>query len=148
LRRVRRAVAVLCGGIFAAIFGVFCFGVVRRYAFGDALAWGEELTVILFIWLIFLANAVLVPDERQIRFDLLIRAVPRQAARWLEMLRAVVVGGLFLAALPGAVGYIRFLWRERTPVLQWPLDWVYACFGVFMVAVILRQAALLLRRVR
>ncbi|MBV8835315.1 MAG: TRAP transporter small permease, partial [Alphaproteobacteria bacterium] len=36
------------------------------------------------------------------------------------------------------IDYIQFLWRERTPVLQWRLDLVYACFGIFLIAVILR----------
>ena len=54
--------------------------------------------------------------------------------------RAVLIGGVFAWALPGSLGYIRFLWREHTPVLNLPLDVVYSCFGVFLVAVILRAA--------
>jgi hypothetical protein len=50
------------------------------------------------------------------------------------------VGGIFLYALPAAVDYILFLWRERTPVLRLRLDYIYACFAVFMLAVIIRMA--------
>jgi hypothetical protein len=82
--------------------------------------------------------ALLVADRRQISFDLLYRHVPPAAQRVIGVVRAFLVAGLLLAALPGALGYIAFLWRERTPVLLWRLDHVYACFGLFMIAVILR----------
>jgi hypothetical protein len=47
---------------------------------------------------------------------------------------------VFAWALFGVVGYIRFLWRERTAVRQWRLDWVYSCFGLFVLAVVVRSA--------
>ena len=56
------------------------------------------------------------------------------------MLRLAIMLAIFLYAAPGAIDYIQFLWRERTPVLQWRLDIIYACFGIFLVAVIGRSA--------
>ena len=64
------------------------------------------------------------------------------------MARLVLIGGVFAVALPGSLGYIRFLWREHTPVLNLPLDLVYSCFGVFLVAVILRAAISAVRAAR
>jgi TRAP-type C4-dicarboxylate transport system permease small subunit len=136
----RRAAEALCAAMFAGVFVVFVYKIVMRYAAGDAVAWADEVSVVLFIWIVFLANAFVVEDRRQITFDLLYRHVPPPAQRVIGIVRAALVGGLFLAGLPGALGYIAFLWRERTPVLQWRLDDVYACFGVFMVAVIARLA--------
>jgi hypothetical protein len=49
-----------------------------------------------------------------------------------------------VAAAPGALDYIHFLSRERTSVLNWRLDLVFACFGIFVVAVIVRMAHRLL----
>ena len=65
--------------------------------------------------------------------------------RGLALLRILLVGGIFAAALPGSLDYIAFLWRERTPVLLWRLDIVYACFGLFMIAMLVRMAAQLIR---
>ena len=66
-------------------------------------------------------------------------AVPRRGAAHIALARAVLVGGIFAWALPGSLDYIRFLWREHTPVLNLPLDIVYSCFGIFLVAVIVRS---------
>ena len=133
-----RAAEGVVATMFAAVFVVFVIKIAMRYLAGDALAWADEVSVVLFIWIIFVANALLVADRRQISFDLLYRHVPPAAQRVIGVVRAFLVAGLLLAALPGALGYIAFLWRERTPVLLWRLDHVYACFGLFMIAVILR----------
>ncbi len=126
--------------MFACVFAIFLLKVAMRYAAGDALAWADEISTILFVWLVFWANAFLVPDRQQIAFDLLVRYLPPRGQRVTEALRHLVVGGLFAWALPGVVDYLRFLWRERTPVLQWRLDWVYSCFGIFVLAVVVRSA--------
>jgi TRAP-type C4-dicarboxylate transport system permease small subunit len=96
------------------------------------------VSVILFIWIIFWTNAFIVRDKEQITFDLLYRPAPPRIKRWMAVARLVLIGGIFLWALPGSIGYILFLWRERTPVLNLRLDMVYSCFGIFLVAVIVR----------
>lgn len=131
--------------LFAAVFAIFVFKIAMRYLAHDPLAWGDEVTVVLFIWIVFIANALVVEDRRQICFDLVYRHVSPPVQRALGLVRALLIGGLFAVSLPGSIGYIRFLWRERTPVLLWRLDWVYACFGLFMIAVILRLGAQALR---
>ncbi len=145
---LRRLIEALTAAMFAAVFAIFVLKVIMRYAAGDALAWADELCVVLFIWIVFVANAVLVPDREQISFDLLYRHASPPWQRGIGVLRAALVAGVFAAALPGSLDYIAFLWRERTPVLQWRLDVVYACFGLFMVAVILHRLAMVVRLVR
>jgi hypothetical protein len=60
----------------------------------------------------------------------------------------LIVGGLFLWGLPSVVDYILFLWRERTPVLGLRLDFVYSCFGLFVVVIVIRSAWTLVELVR
>ena len=125
--------------LFAAVFVIFVYKIVMRYVVHDAIAWADEISVVLFIWIIFWANAFVVEDRRQITFDLLYRHLGERGRRIAAMLRLAIMAGIFIYAAPGAIDYILFLWRERTPVMQWRLDYVYACFGIFLVAVILRS---------
>ncbi len=144
-RGIKRAAEALCVAAFAGVFVVFIWKIVMRYVAGDAIAWADEVTVVLFVWIVFIANGFVVEERRQIRFDLLYRHVGPKAQRVLAVLRILLIGGIFAAALPGSIDYIAFLWRERTPVLLWRLDLVYACFGLFMIAVLVRLAARLVR---
>jgi TRAP-type C4-dicarboxylate transport system permease small subunit len=144
-RIVARAADAVCIALFAAVFLVFVWKIAMRYLVHDAVAWADEVSVVLFIWIVFIANGFVVEDRRQICFDLLYRHVGPSTQRVFAILRALLVGGLFAASLPGSLGYIAFLWRERTPVLLWRLDIVYSCFGLFMIAVLVRLLARLTR---
>src|SRR5262249_44727443 len=131
---------LVTSAMFACVFVTFIYKIVMRYVAHDAVAWADEVSVVLFVWMIFWANAFVVPDRRQIRFDLVVRMLPPPWQRGAAIARLIIIGGLFLWALPGVIDYIAFLWRERTPVLALRLDFVYACFGLFAVAVVIRSA--------
>ena len=140
MRQLTRAAEALCAAGFAGVFVVFVYKIAMRYLAHDAVAWADEVSVVLFVWIVFIANGLVVEDRRQIAFDLLYRHAGPAAQRWIGLFRALLMGGIIAAALPGSLDYIAFLWRERTPVLLWRLDIVYACFGVFLVATVLRLA--------
>ena len=137
-RRVADGVAV---AMFAAVFVIFCAKIGMRYIGHNEVAWSDEVAIILFVWIIFWANAFMLADRDHIRFDLVLHMVSPRTRRIMGIARAVLIGGVFLAALPGTLDYILFLWRERTPVLGLRLDYVYLCFGVFVATVPLRAGA-------
>ena len=147
-RSAARVAEIAISLMFAGVFLVFVYKIIMRYAAGDAVAWADEISVILFIWIIFCANALTVPGRRQITFDLVYRLLSPSARRTSRVARLLIVGGLFLWALPSVIDYILFLWRERTPVLSLRLDFVYACFGLFAVAVVVRAAIALYQLTR
>src|SRR5271168_2361067 len=111
-RGIAQAAESVCIGLFAAVFLVFVWKIAMRYLAHDAVAWADEVSVVLFIWIIFIANGFVVEDRRQITFDLLYRHVGPGTQRVFAVLRILLVGGIFSAALPGALDYIGFLWRE------------------------------------
>ena len=137
--RLRQLTDGIACAMFAAVFVIFNYKIFTRYFEHDEAVWADEVLVILFIWIIFWANSFLVRDKEQITFDLVYRLLPAKAQRYTALARAVLVGGVFAWALPGSLDYIGFLWREHTPVLNLPLDIVYSCFGIFLVAVIVRS---------
>jgi TRAP-type C4-dicarboxylate transport system permease small subunit len=137
---IARVANAITGLMFLAVFAAFIYKIVMRYAAGDAVAWADEVSVVLFIWIVFLANGFLLDDKRQITFDLIYRHLSERNQRLVATARSLLVGGIFLCALPASIDYILFLWRERTPVMGWRLDYVYACFALFMVAVTIRLA--------
>jgi hypothetical protein len=47
------------------------------------------------------------------------------------------LAAIYLAALPGVLDYVRYLGRRSTMLLHVRMDLVYACFAIFLVAVIL-----------
>ena len=129
MKRVADALAAL---LIAAVLFAVLFGIARRYLLGAPLPWTDELSAVLFVWAVFWAAAFVVPVRDHVRFDLVLDALPPKAQRVIGIAVSVMVGLALLAALPKTIEFVGFLWRERTAALQWRLDYVYACFPLFM----------------
>lgn len=127
--------------MFAAIFMLSIAGVFMRYVMSTPLAWTDELVMILLVWTTFLTEAFVLAEREQVTFDVVYDLCGPHGRRRIGFVASAVITALFLAALPTVFGYVVFLWRERTNVLGWRLDFVYACFLVYWVAVIVRAVA-------
>ena len=135
---MRRAAAAISAFLIAAVLGAVLLGVARRYLFGAPLSWTDELSAVLFVWAVFWTAAFAVPLREHVAFDLVLDSLPAGLRRGIAIGASLAVGLALLAALPKTVEFVAFLWRERTAALQWRLDFVYACFPLFMGAAALR----------
>jgi TRAP-type C4-dicarboxylate transport system permease small subunit len=140
-----RAADWVGAALVAAILFAVIAGVARRYLFGAPIVWIDELTSVLFLWAVFWTAALVVPLRDHVAFELVDGALPKVARRWIGVLAAVAAALALGAAAPKIVDFILFLWRERTPALQWRLDFVFACFGLFVIALAVRLLARALR---
>jgi TRAP-type C4-dicarboxylate transport system permease small subunit len=121
--------------LFAAMFATFIAGVVMRYAAGRPLTWSDEFCVVLLLWSTFWAASFVVKLADHVTFDILYEAAPVGGRRAMALVAALGFGALILAALPATYGYVSFLWRETTPTLRLRLDYVYACFPLFLAVI-------------
>jgi TRAP-type C4-dicarboxylate transport system permease small subunit len=135
---ISRCVEAAVVAMFAVVFAVFIYKIIMRYVAGDAVAWADEISVVLFVWIVFLANGFVLEDRHQITFDLIHRNLSVRGQRIVKVARSLLICGIIIYVLPTAIDYTLFLWRERTPVLRWRLDIVYACFVLFLLAVVVR----------
>ena len=141
LRRAGRAAELVSAGMLAMMFMLVLLGVIMRYGFGRSFAWTDEMVTVLFVWLVFWTGALVVPRREHVAFDIVYEMLAPQWRRALAVVGAVVTAGLFAWATPKIADFVLFLWRERTAVMQWRLDWVYACFALFVGMTALRFAA-------
>jgi TRAP-type C4-dicarboxylate transport system permease small subunit len=124
--------------MFVGVFVLFIVAVVQRYVTRTPVNWVDEGIMILFLWSTFLTEALVLREREQVTFDVLYDACGPVARRWIGIIASVLVAVLFALAAPTIWGYITFLWREHTDALVWRLDFVYSCFFVYWLAVIVR----------
>lgn len=142
LRRTAEAVGV---ALFGALFLVFVLQIGARFLFDRPLPWTDEAAVMLYIWAILWAGALICSDREHVAFDLLYQGRTPRVQRLMAILSTVMVGSLCAWALPGVLDYIAFMQRESSAVLGLPMHWVFAPFGLFLLMLVLRS---LLRLVR
>ena len=140
----QRAAEVVSGILFLLMFLVFVVQIVARLVFDRPLAWSDEAAVVLYLWVIVWASALVVPSREQVQFDLLWNLLGPRAHRTMRTIGHALLGGLSLAALPATWDYVHFMAREGTPVLGIPFMWVFMPLVLLVTALVLRSAVGLL----
>ena len=130
---------------FLLMFAAFIVQIFSRYVFNAPVSWSLEVCSITYVWIVFWSANTLLHERQHIVFDVIFNAVPPEPRRALAVANTLALGVVFAAAIPGIVDYVLFLGRRKTMLLKVPMDVVYSCFVIFMIAVVL-GAALRLKR--
>lgn len=142
--RLKRFAELVAAAAFAAMFGAFMIQIVSRYVFDMPVSWSLEICSIAYIWIVFWTSDLLVSERQHIIFDVLYLKFPPKWRRAVGIFNTGCLGLTFLAGLWVTLDYI-VTQHRKTMILHIPLNIVYACFGIFMIAVIV-GAALRLRK--
>ena len=127
------------------MFLALVFQVAFRFVLGTPAAWTEELATIAYLWVIFWGCAFSVPLAAHVAVDMVVPHFAPPVRRVLYALGLAALAACFLWALPGIADYLRFMLRERTPVLDLPLGIVYSVFLAAAAMVVLRCLAAIAR---
>ena len=138
--KLKRFTELAAAAMFAAMFGAFMIQIISRYVFDAPVSWSLEICSITYVWVVFWSCNLLLTERQHIVFDVLYVKLPPRIRRVVGVVNTATIGIVFLAALPTVLEYIDFLGRRKTMILRIPFDYVYACFGVFMFAVVLGAA--------
>lgn len=139
LERLRQRAVRMAEGIAAAVFALlfltFVVQVAMRFLFNRPLAWSDELIVVLYILMVFWSAALLLKEKEHVMLDLVYEALPPGGQRIFGLIGAGLTAGLLLVLLPEAFDYVRFMHREKTPVLDIPFSYVFAPFILFVAVI-------------
>lgn len=130
-RACARTLEIVIAGCLA-LMAVLVFGnVVLRYAFDSGIAMSEELSRLLFVWLIFLGAILASIQHAHIGFDTLVHRLPLAVRKALVLL----TGALMLAAcgmfLVGGWEQTKINLDNSYPVLGVSYAWLYGVALVF-----------------
>lgn len=132
--RAENLVALMVGVMLAA----FLLQVAFRYWLSWPTGWSNELTVVMWIWIVLFGAAFVVREEEEIRFEIFFAAAGRKVRRVMFLLFAAALLVLYGMSLPATVDYVAFMKVERTSYLHIRFDWLYSIYVVFVVATIAR----------
>ena len=76
----------------SAFLVIIVFGnVVGRYAFNFSLAWAEEASRFLFIWVILIGSVLANEKYEHMNLDILVQYLPRRGGRFVQLIAQVVM---------------------------------------------------------
>ena len=135
-KRLTEAVSTLSMGV---VFVLFIYGVGMRYLLNRPVSWTDEAVTVLMGWSVLWTGAFVLRWSEHISFDIVFANLAPERQRLMLLVGNAAFVVLMLAALPGMVDYTLFLWREKTDMLEMRLDFVYAIFPIFFMAIVVRQ---------
>ena len=143
--RARRAGKLLYKGaefvltaMLALMFFTFLLQIVSRYLLNWSTGWTNELSAILWIWLVLWGAAFVVTEKEEMRFDLIYAAVGPRARTVMFFISAAVLLVLYGMSFPAVISYVTFMKVESSAYLGIRFDLLYSIYIVFVVAIIIR----------
>jgi gluconokinase len=120
--RLQRVADVLMGGCLAVMATVVFVNVVLRYGFGSGIAASEELSRLLFVWMVFIGATAAYPRGEHMAFTSLLgllRSRPRVLAAMVVLVRLLVLAACAMLAW-GAWQQVVVGLDSRSVVLGYP----------------------------
>lgn len=133
----RRAENVLAA-MLAVMFFAFLLQIFFRYVMNWSTGWTNELTTILWIWIVLWGAAFVVTEREEMRFDLIYASVGKRTRSAMFLICAAAVVFLYGISLPAVVDYVTFMKVQKSAYLKIRFDWLFSIYIVFVVAVIIR----------
>ena len=96
---VKKILTAFCAVLLLLMVVFTVYSVVMRYVFENPPVWGDLLTVLSNIWLVFLALALTVRDKNHIALDMIYTRLPLKAAFVVQQFWSLVIFGLGLVMI-------------------------------------------------
>jgi C4-dicarboxylate transporter DctQ subunit len=137
-RWLHRRAENLLAAMLTAMFAAFILQIIFRYVLNLPIGWTNEVSVILWIWLVLWGAAFVLREEEEIRFDLFYASARPNVRRVMFLVAAIALVALYAVSLPAVVDYVTFMKVEKTAYLKVRFDWLFSIYVAFVVAVIVR----------
>ena len=108
----------LCGLMVAIIIILVFAQVIARYVVNVSLAWSEEATRLLFIYVAFFGFVVAVQTGRNLRLDLLVDRMPPALGRWVRILVHLAAAAFLAVVTWQGTSLAQQVSEQQTPALQ------------------------------
>ena len=111
---VKKVLTAFCAVLLLLMVAFTVYSVVMRYVFEDPPVWGDLLTVLSNIWLVFFALALTVRDKDHIALDLIYSRLPMKAAFMVQQFWALVIFALGIIMIVYGMDAVSHEWAVST----------------------------------
>ncbi len=141
MKKILNEFELYLGTLCFILMTIFLFlQVFSRYVFNSSLSWTEELSVILFVWMVYFGSSAAVLKRKHLRIDFLINLMPPKLKRIslvTSNLLFIVFCGLTIMPLMEMVG--RFARSgASTTILNIPKSLVYVVIPLSLILTSIR----------
>ncbi|TFJ92210.1 TRAP transporter small permease [Lentibacillus salicampi] len=142
--RINSVVKYVVSVLFIALVVLVFMQVVTRFVINFPLAWSEEISRYIMIYIVFLGSALAVRKNEHIAIDFLLEVVNAKNKKRLNIV-ILLISAFFFAMLTYVSFQLTFLVTgQSTPTLQFSMAWAYASMPVGSLLMFLNGMAVLI----
>lgn len=136
LEKITEAIGSIAEKIVVALVGLLLvmvfFNVFARYILKVGIGWAEELSMLLFVWVIFLGTYLALRKKAHLALVFIIRRLPSNLAAVSRYVILVLSLMLVAAVFVGGVGFVcnTISLAQKTPMLGISAAWAYASIPI------------------
>ncbi|MFA6505340.1 MAG: TRAP transporter small permease [Treponemataceae bacterium] len=112
--------------------------VVTRYLFGYAVVWTEELSIIMFVWVVYLGISSSTKEGGHLRIDILPNALPPKGKKIVLLITDLVVVVFCVAIIPFLIKIMNSQGNATSVMLKIPTKVAYASIPIGMALTAIR----------
>ena len=90
-RFIHRTLEAMCSLLLAAMVGFTLYNVIMRYVFNNPPVWGDLLTVLSNIWLMFIALSLTARDNEHIALNLIYEKLPNRLSLYIRQFWKLII---------------------------------------------------------
>ena len=90
-RFVHRMLEAMCSLLLAAMVGFTLYNVTMRYVFNNPPVWGDLLTVLSNIWLMFIALSLTARDNEHVALNLIYEKLPERVSLYIRQFWKIMI---------------------------------------------------------
>ncbi|WP_026699800.1 TRAP transporter small permease [Salibacterium aidingense] len=123
---LNKVVKYVASAMFVALVVLVFFQVITRFIINFPLAWSEEISRYLTIYIVFLGSALAVRNREHIAIDFLMDVVSAAKKRKLQFIVSIISTVFFIILCYYGTVLTFTVIGQLTPTLQFSIAWVYA----------------------
>lgn len=124
--------------MLAVMFFAFLLQILFRYVLNWPTGWTNELSSVLWIWIVLWGAAFVLTEQEEMRFDLAYAAAGARARSVMFLVGAASLIFLYGVSFPSVVDYVAFMKVERSAYLKIRFDWLFSIYVIFVISIIAR----------
>lgn len=124
----RNLEGALAGFLLAAVVLLISLNVFMRYVLEASLSWGEELTLWIFVWFVWLAASYAFRHRRHVRITLFRDFLGTRGQLWLDIVADLLILVFLIVLVFECIKLMNlpFVVTQRSVVLGLPIPILYA----------------------
>lgn len=142
IEKIFEWVAIISKWVSGTMIGIMVllnfYGVIMRYMFKNPLMWGEEVSLLLFVWAISLALVAMTYYRRAVKLDFFIDLMPPKAQKIIAIIVNIICSACLAIAAVLGISLMQRSQYRFTAILRVPFAYIYLAMviGMFISAAI------------